>query len=511
MRVVFATAEVYSLAKTGGLADVSAALPTALARLGVDVRIVLPAYPDAVAQIADPVVEAQHQGENGSTRLIAGRLPGADVPVWLVDCPPLFRREGNPYQDDNGRQWPDNAQRFAFLSRAAAQIARGELVPGWQADVVHANDWHTGLLPLFLKEGSLGSAPPALLTLHNLAYQGLFPAETMSAIGLAPHLFDPDGIEFFGQVSFLKAGIRFSERLTTVSACYASEILTPEHGCGLDGLLKDRAVDLTGIRNGVDYDIWNPEKDRWLPTRFGPHHMGGKLICKTALQRELGLAVDPDIPLIIWVSRIDYQKMADVALEALPALLQRPVQFALIGDGDKELQTGLGALARDHAGQIAVRVGYEEPLAHRYYAAGDILLHPSRFEPCGLTPLYGLRYGALPVVRGVGGLAETIVDATERAIRDGSANGFSFQDANAGAMLACIDRALATYSQPVIWRKIQQHAMQQHFGWQASARQYLDLYRQLAPTAPLVDVECAEEMSGRADPRGASRNAQAAA
>jgi starch synthase len=489
VRVLFVSSEIYPLAKTGGLADVSAALPRALAGLGVDLRLVMPAYPSALKAAANKTIQAQLRDFGGlETSVVAANLPDSGLPVWLVDCPALFERDGGPYQDAEGRDWPDNAERFAHLSRVAAGIATGHIVPGWRADVVHGNDWHTGLLPLMIKTAT-DRPVPTLFTIHNLAFQGLFPARPLASLGLPENLFTPDGIDFHGQISFLKAGIRFSDRLVTVSPSYAREIMTPEFGCGLDGLLRDRAADLDGIVNGVDCEVWNPATDPHLPATFGADCMAGKDRCKAELQRELGLAACARTPLMIWASRLTHQKMADVASEVLPEMLQRKVQFALIGEGDKALERRLAAIAAARPGQMAIRIGYQEPLAHRFYAGGDLLLHPSRFEPCGLTPLYGMRYGTLPIVRSVGGLSDTVVDSEAETAAGDAATGFSFQHATADALLDCVDRALAAYAMPAARRGMQQRAMTEDTGWTSSASRYLALYRKLAPEAPRVHGE----------------------
>jgi starch synthase len=480
VKVLFVSSEIYPLAKTGGLADVSAALPKALATLGVDVRLVLPGYPSALRVAAEqrPETKVDNLPDVERTQVISARLPDSGLPVWLVDSPSLFRREGGLYQDVDGRDWGDNAQRFAHLTRVAARIAIGEVIPGWRADVVHCNDWHTGLLPLQLGDGG-SSRPATLFTIHNLAFQGLFPERTLISLGLPNDLFTPDGIEFHGQISFLKAGIRYSDRLTTVSPSYAREILTPEFGCGLEGLLRARASELDGITNGIDDQLWNPAADPHLPARFSIDSMAGKARCKEELRRELGLVSAPQVPLLVWVSRVTHQKMADTVLEALPALLDRDIQLALIGQGDADAERALASHAIANRAKMAVCIGYDEGLAHRFYAAGDLLLHPSRFEPCGLAPLYAMRYGAVPIVRRVGGLLDNVVAATEDTIRNETATGFTFQDASASALLDCVDRALAAYAQPSIWQTIQRQAMAHDSSWTASARQYRSLYRGL--------------------------------
>jgi starch synthase len=484
MRVLFVSAEIYPLAKTGGLADVSAALPLALVDLGTEVRLLLPGYPQALASAANKSVQVDLGSVPGmgGTRLVAANMPDTGLPVWLVDCPDLFQRRGGLYQDADGADWPDNAQRFAHFNHVAMRLALGQLVPDWRPDVVHANDWHAGLLPALLGAAT-GPRPATLFTIHNLAYQGRFPGSAFASLGLPDDAFSPDGVEFFGDVSFLKAGIRYSDRLTTVSPSYAREILTPEFGCGLDGLLRHRVRHLSGILNGADYRVWDPASDSYLPANFSRRDISGKRACKAQLQCELELEQAPDTPLITYMSRVTDQKMADVVIEALPAILERNVQFALLGQGDPGLEGRFREIARRHPGRLAIRIGYEEPLAHRFQAGGDILLHPSRFEPCGLTQLYAMRYGTLPIVRHVGGLADTIVDATERNIRLGTANGFAFREASAHVMIECLDRALALHRQPLAWRKVQRQAMSQDFGWAASARRYAALYRKLAPRA----------------------------
>ena len=479
MRVLFVASEAFPLAKTGGLADVSGALPRALVALGVDVELIMPGYPQALLAVEAKNVEREFLGPFGKSSLIRARMPHSELPVWLVDCPALFGRAGSLYQDQHGHDWADNAVRFAHFCDIAARLAAGELVADYRADVVHANDWHTGLVPLYLQRASI--PPPTLFTIHNLAYQGLFPASVLPSLGLPSDVFSPDGIEFYGNISLLKAGIQFSDRITTVSPSYAREIMTEEYGCKLDGLLRHRKDRTVGILNGVDYDIWDPCRDPHLPASFATCDWSGKALCKAALQRELGLESDPHIPLVVWLSRITDQKMADVVCHALAALLERDIQLAILGQGDHALELQFEDAAEQHPGRLAVRVGYEEPLAHRFHAGADLLLHPCRFEPCGLTPLYALRYGTLPVVRHVGGLSDTIVDATQWTIQTGSATGFAFQEPTASAMLNCLDRALAFYRRPAVWRTMQERAMSRKFGWDISARRYLALYRRLAP------------------------------
>jgi len=438
------------------------------------VRLILPAYPQALAAAANKSLVAElPNDESGPLRLIDA------LPVWLLEAPHLYDRPGNPYLDEEGRDWPDNAQRFATFCRVAAEIARGELLPGWRADVVHANDWHTGLLPALLALSG-NSRPATVFTIHNLGYQGLFPRSLLPSLGIPDHLFTPDGIEFFGQLSFLKAGIRFSDFVTTVSPSYAQEILTPDYGCGLDGLLRHRMHNMSGILNGVDYRIWDPWRDPHLPARFRAGEMSGKRVCKAELQRELGLEISSSVPVVACLSRITNQKMADVVCHALHMMLDRDIQLALLGEGDPKLEAKLVEATQHYPGRLAVRIGYDEALAHRLLAGADLLLHPSRR---GLTPLYAMHYGTLPVVRQVGGLTDTVVDATEWTVRAGSATGFAFHEPSAAAMLECLDRAIGLSGQQTRWRRMRGRAMTLEFGWEASARRYLALYRKLAPNA----------------------------
>jgi starch synthase len=487
MRVLFMSSEVYPLIKTGGLADVSAALAATLAELGVDIDLLLPGYPKALEAATKKSVQievADFMGA-GPMRLISARTPDTNLRVWLVDCPSLYQRSGGPYQDENGHDWPDNFLRFAIFNHVAAKLSCGLLLPDYRADIVHANDWHTGLLPVILA-GTPGQKPATVFTIHNLAFQGVFPAEIYPRLGLPDSSLAPEGLEFYGKLSFLKAGLSYSDRLTTVSPTYAQEILTAESGCGLEGVLQHRAKDLAGILNGADYHVWDPATDAHLASNYNVQDIAGKRVCKTALQEELGLDVEPETPLVVFVSRLTDQKMADVVADAVPGIVDRGAQFALVGDGDRAIEERFQEVARQYPGRIAVRIGYEEPLAHRIMAGGDILLHPSRFEPCGLTQLYGMHYGTVPVVRNTGGLRDTVVDTNEHTIRQNTATGFVFEGANTPEMLHCIERALALYRQPLVWRKVKRQAMAMDFSWTKSAHQYLALYHELAPHSTMM-------------------------
>jgi starch synthase len=480
MQLLFATSEAHPLAKTGGLADVSRALPLALQRQGVDVRIVMPAYPRAIAQLRNPQVAVRLAPAYGIDDgvLIAGTFPDCDLPVWLVSSAKLFGRAGGLYQDDAGNTWPDNALRFAFLSKVAADLALGRTAIAWRPDVVHANDWHTGLVLLFVSQHQ-GRRPSTVFTTHNMAFQGNFAPDEVPDLGLAVGA----DIEFYGRISYLKAGLRYADRVTTVSPTYARQILTPEYGCGLDGDLKLRGADFSGILNGIDETTWNPATDPFLAANYRLHDMAGKRYCKHEFQRELGLPTEPDTPLIGFVSRLTDQKMADTLIEALPWIAAQGAQLAVVGEGDRTLETALADAADRNPAWLTVTIGYDEVLAHKLQAGSDILLAPARFEPCGLTQLYALRYGTLPVVRRTGGLADTVVDTNNSSISERTATGFVFNDPSSSSMIFALSRALALYRDPLHWRLLQLQAMTREFGWDASAGRYMDLYRDVTGMA----------------------------
>jgi starch synthase len=481
MRVLFVTGEAHPLAKTGGLADVSSALPIALSRRGVDVRLLLPGYPGALERIEKPRLAANLEPILGvsEAKLISGRLPNTEIPVFLIDAPVLFRRNGGLYQDSRGQDWEDNALRFAFLSHVAARLAMGRIEVSWVPDVVHANDWHAGLVPLLLSLETI-PRPATVFTTHNMAFQGNFAPRVLSAIGVPEACFLSGDIEFYGQVSFLKAGLRHSDHLTTVSPTYASEVLTPEYGCGMDGLLRERIQSFSGILNGIDDALWNPDGDSHLPQSYRPGDVAGKRVCKSALQRELGLPVDPQAPLVAFVSRLTQQKMADTILAALPWLAAQGAQFVLLGEGEPELEAQFKAAQSRYKHHAVAHIGYDEALAHRLQAGSDILLAPARFEPCGLTQLYALRYGTPPVVRQTGGLADTVVDANPDTIADRTATGFVFEEPSLEGLTGAVDRALSLYREPLAWRRLQLQGMAQDFSWNASAKAYASLYHHVA-------------------------------
>jgi starch synthase len=490
-RILFVASEAFPLAKTGGLGDVCGALPAALARLDVDVRLILPGYPQAldalrqareVTTLDDPVF--------GEGRLVGGHMPDSDLPVLLYDAPAYFRRRGGLYQDEVGQDWGDNHRRFAAFCHAAAKVAQGRAGITWQPDIVHSHDWHAGLVPALLAAGG-GARPQSVFTIHNLAFQGNFPLGVFPEIGLPPQMVSSEGVEFYGNVSFLKAGLRYGNRLTTVSPNYAREILTPEHGCGMEGLLQARAADLLGILNGVDYNIWCPSRDGALPCQYTPEDLSGKAACKAALQQELGLPVKADLPLVIFVNRLTHQKMADALLDSIPSTLASGAQLVIHGTGDRAIERRLEEMQRTYPAQLVVRIGYSEAFAHRLHAGADLALTPARFEPCGLTTMYAMRYGAVPVTRKVGGLADTVenVDAAGSLMERGT--GFVFQESSADHLTASLRRAVEWYRSDDLWRPVQVRAMRRDFGWERSAQRYLALYREMlgSEAAPAEEAE----------------------
>lgn len=486
MRVLFASSEVFPLVKTGGLADVAGALPAALAAEGVDVRILLPAYPEAVAAAGAKKVAATLGDPFGlgvDVRLLSGKLPNSGVPVWLVDCPALFERDGGPYQDLQGRDWPDNVLRFALLSWTAAHLCTEASPLKWRPQVLHANDWQSGLAAAYLHAWKTEPRPATVFTIHNIAYQGQFPPENVARLGFPPEMYAMDGFEYYHTLSFLKAGLFYSDRITTVSPRYAKEIQTPAFGCGMDGLLAHRAADLVGILNGADYQVWNPETDTHLARPYKPGDTASKAANKAALQAELGLAPDAAAPLMVIVSRLNDHKGMDLVLAALPNILRMGAQVAVVGTGDKGLEEGFRAAASAHPTQVAARIGYSEALAHRLMAGGDMLLMPSRFEPCGLTQFYAFRYGTVPIAHAVGGLADTLVDSGYDTLMTKKANGFVFEHANVGAFQWAVERAVGLYAQKESWAKIVKACVAQDFGWSRSATLYKDLYKSLAAPA----------------------------
>lgn len=471
LKILFATPEARPLVKTGGLADVSGALPTALREVGIDCRLLLPGYHAVLAGVKNPreVLNLNNLPGFGPVRLLEAEMPDSGVPVYVIDYPYHFQRPGGPYQDVNGADYPDNAWRFGLLSRVAALLTC-PLSPlmDWRPDLLHCNDWQTGLAPAYLH--FVGCGTPSIMTIHNLAYQGVFPAEMVGHLGLPWESFSVDGLEYFGQLSFLKAGLYYADWITTVSPTYALEIQREELGMGMQGLLSNRAGNLTGILNGIDMAEWNPPADLHLPCEYSSRSLGGKKNCKAAMQQDLNLEVDSQAPVFGMISRLTHQKGVDWVLQVADSIIQRGGQMIFLGMGEAEVEQGVRNLAARHPGKIAAVIGYDEGLSHRVEAGADIFLMPSRFEPCGLNQMYSQRYGTVPIVHGVGGLKDTVEDEV---------TGFVFTEPSANGLWLTVERALAAYADRPHWRRLMLAGMTRDFSWEVSAKEYATLYRKL--------------------------------
>ncbi len=479
-KILFVTSEAHPLIKTGGLADVSGSLPKALAELDQDVRLLIPNY-QALKTQGDVRFLCSLRVDNKNVNILETRMPESGFIVWLIDFPGYYNYPGNPYVDEQGEPWPNNAERFALFCRVAVEIAMNRIHQDWRPDIVHCNDWQSGLVPALL---SLEFHRPAtVFTIHNMAYQGLFPAATAATLNLPGQLIHPLGLEFHGMLSFIKGGLVYADQITTVSPTYALEIQTPEYGYGLEGLLEHRQDALGGIINGVDLEHWNPASDPNLVQNFDATTLAQKAANKAALQSKVGLPVKADVPLLGLIGRLVEQKGIDLLIECLPELLPLTLQIVILGSGSKEFQAQLQELAAPYPDKIAITLGYNEALAHLIEAGIDAFLMPSRFEPCGLNQMYSQLYGSLPIVRKTGGLADTVVDTTPDSIANQTATGIVFNDATAGSLLEAIKRTLLLYTQQDVWQKIQQTGMQQDFSWKHSAQQYLALYEHMMPTA----------------------------
>jgi starch synthase len=468
--------EIFPLVKTGGLADVIGALPAALAEQGVTVRTLIPGYP-AVTGAIDQVQTVRSDSDlfGGAARLLAARAAGLDLLV--LDAPHLYAREGNPYLGPDGRDWPDNAIRFAALSLVAAEICGGAL-QGYAPEILHVHDWQTGLAPAYLHYRG-GPRPGTVMTVHNLAFPGKMSRDVLGLLGLPPQSYAIDGVEFHGTISLLKAGLQFADRITTVSPTYATEICSEEAGMGFAGLLRARANVLSGILNGIDTEVWDPSTDTLLAAPFDRTTLARRGANKAALQARLGLDQDATAPLFGVVSRLTWQKGTDLALACLPVLRELGAQLALVGAGEAGIEAGFRAEAAQAPNRIGCVIGYDEALAHMVQGGSDALLVPSRFEPCGLTQLCALQYGAVPVVARVGGLADTVIDANAAALAAGVATGVQFAPVNGAMLELALRRTVALYREPSVWHTLQENGMAAEVSWRGSARQYAALYRGL--------------------------------
>jgi len=474
-RILFCASEAYPLIKTGGLADVAGSLPRALTKLKHDVRLVLPAYQSVMASLKTrPQLRYQTRIGDYPVGLLQTTLPGSRVPVWLVDCPPLFDRPGNPYHDAQGEPWPDNAQRFALFNQVIVRLANKQFGMDWQPQVVHCNDWQTGLAPALLNEQP--TRPATVFTIHNLAYQGMFDRATFEQLQLPEHLWHHEQLEYHDGFAFIKGGLAFADRVNTVSPNYATEIQTPAFGHGMEGLLQHRAARLSGIINGIDERTWNPGTDKLIAQTYNRQQLKKKLVNKQALQQHFKLDQQDDVFVMGMVSRLAEQKGIDLLIDILPQLMELPVQLVILGSGDKENEQAMQEAADTYQGKMGVYLGYDENLAHQIEAGIDVFLMPSRFEPCGLNQMYSQRYGSLPVVTPVGGLSDTVIDASDENLKQSTATGFVMPEVSETALLQTLERARQLYQAPAAWQKLQRSAMQADFSWANSAEAYGALY-----------------------------------
>ncbi len=482
MRILFVSSEAYPLIKTGGLADVSGSLPAAIRDLGMDIRILLPGYPAVLAKLQDKhlITQIHHLPEVGSINLLAGKMPDTGVDVMAIESAQLFDRPGGPYTDGHGHDWNDNALRFGILSKVGALLSSEDSpLRDWIPDVVHCNDWQSGLTPAFLHHASTHHAT-SIISIHNLAFQGNFSPDWVQRLGLPAHSYQMNGVEYYGQMSFLKAGIYYADSITTVSPTYAQEIQTEQYGFGMQGLLAARGQEIRGILNGIEIQEWNPATDPYLAKTYNLEHLADKKIVKKALQVQLGLEAAPHQPLLGVVSRLTHQKGLDIFLEIAEKLLAKHCQIAVLGSGETHMENGFKELAKRHPRQVSVSIGYKEPLSHQIMAGADIFIMPSRFEPCGLNQMYGLRYGTPPIVTHTGGLADSVRDSNSSTMKNNTATGFVMESAEAPQLLSAVERALVYYHDPRAWRKIQRNGMRRDVSWANSAKLYLDLYKALA-------------------------------
>ena len=484
MRVLFATSEAHPLIKTGGLADVSGALPKTISQINdlnadepIDVKIVMPAYTAVLAKLKSIIAIAQLNVLGQECTIITGKIPDSGLEVIAIQNSFLYERLGGPYSDENGLDWPDNPLRFGVLSRVASLLCSTQSpVINWQPDLIQCNDWQTGLAPAYMK--LIDNSPAkSVFSIHNLAFQGNFDASWIEKLELPADHFTINGFEYFNQVSFLKAGLFYADQLCTVSPTYAREIQTKKFGFGFEGLLQTRKDSLTGILNGIDTQEWNPAHDLHLPKNYSSKRITGKKTVKLALQQQLGLQIDANAPLLGIVSRLTHQKGLDLLPEIMPKLVALGCQFAVLGSGDKKLELSFSDLAKRYPMQVSINIGYNEVLSHNIMAGCDIFIMPSRFEPCGLNQLYGLAYGTPPVVSNTGGLSDSICDTNTATIKSNSATGFVLNSFTSTALLNTIKNALEIWKDKKTWRSIQKNGMNKDISWKSSANAYYNLYK----------------------------------
>ena len=480
LRTLHVCSEVFPYLKTGGLADVTAALPLALAKMGCDVRILVPGFPAFINHIQNQHLVAEWFPRFGahSLRLFYGTFPQTGLSAYYIDAPGLYDRPGNPYIDIYGQPYGDNHRRFALLGWVAARLADG-FDFFWRPQIIHGHDWHAGLTFAYLKvleQSRNQKLAGTVFTIHNLAYQGNFPRYVFGELDLPHHLFNLEEMEFYGQISFLKSGLVYADKVTTVSPTYSREIHDGEQSCGLDGIVRKRGGDIVGILNGIDTEVWNPSTDDSLFTTYNARSITGKKRCRLALQQEMGLHLQDTAPLFCVVSRFASQKGLNLVLGGMSLLLEKGAQIVIVGNGEYHLERAFSDYAHRNPQQVAVRLGYDESLAHRVIAGSDVIMIPSRYEPCGLTQFYGLRYGTLPLVHRVGGLADSVTDSTPENLLQRTATGFTFDHFDISSIEEAINRVFALYSRPKEWRMVQRQGMKQQLNWKRSAHEYKKLY-----------------------------------
>jgi starch synthase len=475
VQVLFVTSEAHPLIKTGGLADVSGALPNALLEIDVDIKLLIPGYPEVFENLKDLTSLGFLEPFIGVIcEIFTGKFPNSHLDVITFKCDELFAREGKPYTDANGKDWQDNALRFGTLSKISAMLSSENSILNWLPELVHCNDWQTGLTPYYLTKSQ--SPIKSIMTIHNMAFQGCFNQEWIERLGLLREDFSINGYEYYGQISFLKAGIFYANQIATVSPTYAIEIQTAAYGFGMHGLLQTRAHDITGILNGIDTEEWDPEMDPYLPYPYTSKKLAGKSMLKAHLLEKMQLPSISEKPLLGMVSRITHQKGSDIVLEAIPELVAQGYQLVILGSGDTELENAFKKYAVDYPANISITIGYNESLSHLVMAGVDIFLMPSRFEPCGLNQFYGLRYGTPPIVAKTGGLVDSICNTSAETLKNNTANGFMIENVNKVSLLVTIEQANLYWKNKKIWMNIQNAGMKKALGWEISAIKYLELY-----------------------------------
>jgi starch synthase len=475
MKILSVTSEIYPLIKTGGLADVTGSLPKALASLGIETTSLIPGYRKVMGQLGNATTLMVFEDLLGArASLRHARVDGLEL--FVLDAPELFDRPGGPYVDEHGTDHPDNWRRFAALSLAAAEIAGGAL-PGWVPDLVHTHDWQSAMTSVYMRQH--GCKTPVVITIHNLAFQGQYSSALLPQLGLPPEAYSIDNLEYFGDISFLKGGLQTADAITTVSPTYAREILTPRFGMGMNGVLNERVSILRGIVNGIDLDVWDPATDPYLPQNFDSVGLRRKRENRQALLDRFGLDPDDRGPIFSAVSRLTWQKGLDMLAETADEVIHAGGRVIVFGQGDHAIEQALQETAARYPGRMAVHIGYDEPTAHLVHGGSDAVVQPSRFEPCGLTQLYALRYGCVPVVSRTGGLSETIIDANDAAMSARVATGFQFHPVTTDGLRLALRRALHAYEEPKMWARLQNQGMKARFSWERSGQQYAAVYESL--------------------------------